>query len=48
MDKEFTCFFTGHRIIAKTEEPYVREQLKKYITSLIEEKGVTSFISGAA
>ena len=42
MDKEFTCFFTGHRIIAKTEEPYVREQLKKYITSLIEEKGVTN------
>ena len=48
MEKEFTCFFTGHRFIAKADEPYIREQLKNRITILIEDKGVTSFISGAA
>lgn len=48
MDKEFTCFFTGHRVIAPEKIEKVKELTEKTAVSLIEDKGVTDFIAGGA
>lgn len=48
MDREFSCFFTGHRIIAANKLPLIEEMLRKKIRFLIEDKGVTDFIAGGA
>lgn len=48
MDKEFSCFFTGHRFIAREKNPPVDALLRQKIRSLIEDKGVTDFIAGGA
>lgn len=48
MKKEFTCFFTGHRAIPFGKEYLIREKLREMIEYLIENKGVNTFISGAA
>ncbi|MCD8391450.1 MAG: DUF1273 domain-containing protein [Firmicutes bacterium] len=48
MDKEYSCFFTGHRIIAANKISQLEKNLRKKIKSLIEDKGVTDFITGGA
>ena len=47
-DKQNTCFFTGHRIIAnKTKEP-LRNRVRECCIDLIENHNVTDFIAGGA
>ena len=48
MEREFACFFTGHRIIAKNEIVAVAERIRREAESLINDKGVTDFITGGA
>lgn len=48
MKKEFTCFFTGHRLLPKNKVNIISELLQNKIRYLIENKGVTSFIAGGA
>ena len=48
MDREFTCFFTGHRIIAKDKIPAIGERIRREALALINDKGVTDFITGGA
>ncbi len=48
MNKETTCFFTGHRIIPKSIKEILRDKLKENIIKLIEEYDVDTFISGGA
>lgn len=48
MEKEFTCCFTGHRIIPENREDQIRCVLRIHIKNLIEDKGVTDFIAGGA
>ena len=48
MDKEYTCFFSGHRVLPAAKKEIIKEQLIRSIVSLIEDKGVTDFIAGGA
>lgn len=48
MEKEFTCFFTGHRFIKKIEIDAIRERIMHEAEILINDKGVTDFITGGA
>lgn len=48
MNKETTCFFTGHRIISNDIKEILRNRLKDNIIKLIEEYDVDTFISGGA
>lgn len=48
MEKEFTCFFTGHRIIAKNKYAAIEERIRREAETLINDKGVTDFITGGA
>ncbi len=48
MEKEFTCFFTGHRAIAKAWLHSVAELTERETEALINDKGVTDFITGGA
>lgn len=48
MEKEYTCFFTGHRILPQAKRAIIDELLTKSIINLIENKGVTDFIAGGA
>lgn len=48
MEKEFTCFFTGHRKLPKKRINEIKELLMSRIKYLIEDKGVESFIAGGA
>ena len=48
MEKEFTCFFTGHRIIAKNAAAAIETRIEQEVESLINDKGVTDFITGGA
>ena len=45
-NRYYRCFFTGHRIIANSEE--VKYRLKEVIEALINENGVDEFICGGA
>lgn len=47
MQRETTCSFTGHRMIASTKVRQLKEQLHTIISSLIHE-GFTDFCSGGA
>ena len=48
MEKEFCCFFTGHRRLPKNRLDLIKELLREKIKGLIEDKGVDSFIAGGA
>lgn len=48
MEKEFTCFFTGHRKLPKNRLEIIKELLHSKVISLIENKGVDCFIAGGA
>lgn len=48
MERDFSCFFTGHRILVNNEIPYIKERTKALIKNLIEDKGVEDFITGGA
>lgn len=48
MEKEFTCFFTGHRLLPKQKTYIIFKLLQNKIRYLIENKGVTNFIAGGA
>lgn len=48
MDKEYTCFFTGHRIIPAKRIEQIKEIIEIKAKNLIEDKGVENFISGGA
>ena len=48
MEREFTCFFTGHRIIAKNDIAAVAARTEREAETLINNKGVTDFITGGA
>lgn len=48
VEKEFACFFTGHRIIAKSKIDAVAERIEREAEALINDKGVTDFIAGGA
>ena len=48
MDREFTCFFTGHRIIAKSKKAGIEERIRREAEILINDNGVTDFITGGA
>lgn len=48
MEKEFTCFFTGHRIIEKSKISAIESRIEREVQSLIDDKGVTDFITGGA
>lgn len=48
MDKEYSCFFTGHRLIAASKREWLERVLEKKIKNLIEDKGVVDFIAGGA
>lgn len=47
MEKESTCFFTGHRDVPKDRLGYIRERLEELITELYQ-SGVTDFVCGGA
>ncbi len=47
MDKNKTCFFTGHRIIRKEHRDTIKTNLKTLIKSLAE-LGITHYITGGA
>ena len=48
MEKEFTCFFTGHRAIAKGSIAAIEARIEREAQTLINDKGVTDFITGGA
>ena len=48
MEKEFACFFTGHRIIAKNKIAAIEARIEREAETLINDKGVTDFITGGA
>lgn len=48
MDKARTCFFTGHRRIAKRNIDILRKCLDGSIERMITENGVDTFINGGA
>ena len=48
MEKEFSCFFTGHRFISKSIAPRIKEEVRREAIRLIDDKGVTDFIAGGA
>ena len=48
MERECTCFFTGHRIIAKNKIADVTARIEREAQTLINDKGVTDFITGGA
>ncbi|MCI5604175.1 MAG: DUF1273 domain-containing protein [Clostridia bacterium] len=48
MEKEFTCFFTGHRKLPVGRIKEIRQILSDKIEYLIENKGVENFIAGGA
>lgn len=48
MDKEYTCFFTGHRLIPPYRAEMLRRAIELKAKYLIEEKGVENFIAGGA
>lgn len=48
MEREFCCFFTGHRKLPKNRLETIKELLRSKIISLIEDKGVDCFIAGGA
>ena len=48
MEKEFTCFFTGHRIIAKSKFAAIEARIEHETERLINDKDVTDFITGGA
>ena len=48
MDKQYTCFFTGHRKLPEHRIEYIRRLIKNKVKFLIEEKGVEDFIAGGA
>lgn len=48
MEKEFSCFFTGHRKMPQARINEVKTILKIKIKNLIEDKGVENFIAGGA
>lgn len=48
MDKNYTCFFTGHRKLQLRKIEYIEKILEQKIINLIEDKGVCNFIAGGA
>lgn len=48
MEKAKTCFFTGHRKIAKRNMDVLRKYLDSSIEKMITENGVDTFINGGA
>lgn len=48
MDREFCCFFTGHRKLPKNRLEIIKELLQSRVIGLIENKGVDCFIAGGA
>lgn len=48
MNREYTCFFTGHRKLPKNRLENIKELLTVKIRSMIEDKGVENFIAGGA
>lgn len=48
MEKNYSCFFTGHRRLPKNRIDAIGELLKLKIKGLIEDKGVDCFIAGGA
>ena len=48
VEKEFACFFTGHRIIANSKIAAIEERIEREAETLINDKGVTDFITGGA
>lgn len=47
MERDVTCFFTGHRFIPKNEYPYVVRKTERVISRLFE-RGFRDFICGGA
>lgn len=48
MEKEYSCFFTGHRKLPTGRLEQIEDILRNKIISLIENKGVEDFIAGGA
>ena len=48
LDKEKTCFFTGHRRIPESKEEIIRARLAENIENLIVTYDVCNFIAGGA
>lgn len=48
MEKNYSCFFTGHRKLPKNRIDAIKELLKLKIKGLIEDKGADCFIAGGA
>lgn len=48
MEKNYSCFFTGHRRLPKNRIDTIKKILKLKIKELIEDKGVECFIAGGA
>ena len=48
MSVEKTCCFTGHRRISPSVEKELKQALRREVVRLIEEGGVTRFLSGGA
>ena len=48
MEKEYTCFFSGHRVLPSAKKETIKKLLTEAIINLIENKGVTDFIAGGA
>lgn len=48
MDRNFACFFTGHRYIAKNRLPAVTDKIRSEAERLINDEGVVDFIAGGA
>lgn len=48
MEKEYSCFFTGHRKLPKNRIDTIKKLLIQKIKYLIEDKGVETFIAGGA
>ncbi len=45
---EKTCFFTGHRIIPTQQIDYIKSEIERIASQLIETEHVTNFITGGA
>ena len=48
MDRNNSCFFTGHRKLPERKIEYITKILEIKIKNLIENNGVTNFIAGGA
>ena len=48
MERDYTCFFTGHRIIANKIKSAIAARIEREAAALIEDKGVADFITGGA